>query len=397
MELRNQNFVIQLEREQMDFQPKFLVAMDSSTSSGKRLQNNEIVFLDGASNGVEEYSDGDAVNSSDSTYDDDSIEPHFFVEGDEVDLSQPDDGIVHMELAAEIDDSDEPYQDCDGALYYICEKCTFVCIDHATLVQHTNEKHPKNQPPTRPRTNNSALRSGNAANYLDDFIYNNETALSQERVTSTTLSSPPVQPTKEPSPSPPPLQPLSMSPQSLTLSTTLIEDLKPYECEICHKRLSTRANLRGHITIHSNDKPFACQVCPKRFKQKRHLKYHQKIHNFKDSSMESNLIVDPNNKLFQSQYEQGDESNGSFGLNEETIVQLQSNGKHTIGIENRPAALFRCNQCPKAYSQKCNLYRHQRSHSPIYSCDICQKKFKNEQNVHEHMKTHTLADCFSEL
>lgn len=390
MEFRNQNFV-SLEPTLNDFRPKFLVAMDSSRSSSERLKNNEIVFLDGSLNGTEE-DEGFAVNSSDNTYDDDDddVEPAFFVEGDEVDLSQPDDGIVHMELATEIDDSDEPYQDSNGALYYICEKCTFVCIDHSTLVQHTNEKHPKNQPPPRPRNNNSALRSSNTGSYFDDFIHIKETVLSQENVTSTSLLVPSVQPVQEPSPSPslspspPPLQPLSPSPQ-------FIDDQKPYECKICHKRLSTRANLRGHLTIHSNDKPFACDLCSKRFKQKRHLKYHQKIHNFKSLSIESNLIIDPNTDMFQLQYEQDDESNGSFELKEEP-----ANGKKSMGIENRPTVLYQCNQCPKVYSQKCNLYQHQRTHTPNYPCDICQKKFKIEQNLHEHMKTHTLADCFGE-
>lgn len=245
MEYRNQNFVVQLDRAPVDFRQNFLVAMDSSS---ERLKNNEYVFLDGSSNGKEEEYEGDAVNSSDNTYDDDDVEPAFFVEGDEVDLSQPDDGIVHMELATEIDDSDEPYQDSDGALYYICEKCTFVCIDHATLVQHTNEKHPKNQPPPRPRNNNSALRSSNTSNYFDDFVHIKEAVLSQEKVKPIThsLFSPPLQPIQQPtpspspSPSPPPLQSLSSSPQSLTLSTSLMEDLKPYECEICHKRVSTK-------------------------------------------------------------------------------------------------------------------------------------------------------------
>lgn len=399
MDLGKKNFIIQLDNDRIDLKRKIFVAMDSnsnSSSSSEQLKCNEVLFLDESLNDGED--DGDATNDGDNNddyYDDDARDtPEFFVEGEEVDLSQPEDGIVHMELATEIDDCEEPYQDSAGVLYYICEKCTFVCIDHATLVQHTNEKHPKNQP-QRPRNNNSALRSSGTGHFLDDFIHNKEITLSQKQpVTSTKSISSPVQPSS-PVQSTSPLPPQSPS-SSVTLSTSLFEDLKPYECEICHKRLSTRANLRGHMTIHSNEKPFACHLCTKRFKQKRHLQYHQKIHNFKSLSYESGPMIKSNKESFQLQLVENDESNESYEFDHETavnVLQLRSNGKKAIGIENHPQrVLFQCNQCPKVYTQKCNLYRHQRTHTPIYPCKICQKKFKIEQNLQEHMKTHTLAD-----
>lgn len=378
MELAKQKFINQLESDQIDFQRKFLVAMDSSTS--ERLQSNEIVFLDGTLNDEEENDDGAAYDK-----DDNNDEPECFFEGEEVDLSQTD-GIVQMELATEIDDIDEPYQDSDGALYYICEKCSFVCIDHATLLQHSNENHPKSRPHRRQRKNNSALRSSDdIGNYYSDDSIHNQTTLSYEQATSTTLSLPSSSPS-----SPPPLEPLQ--PLQPSLSSSSFDDQKPYECEICHKRLSTLANLRGHITIHSSLRPFACHVCPKSFKQKRHLKYHQKIHNFKSLSIESN----PNNEFAQN-----GESNGSYESNQESavpaVVQLLPKIKKSINtVKNVPSILFQCNQCPKVFTQKCNLYRHQRSHTPVYPCEICQKKFKIEQSLHEHMKTHGVIEYLSE-
>lgn len=368
-ELGNHNFAFELESDQIGVQRKFMVAIDSS----RRLQSDEIVFLDGALNGnddeEEEEEEGSPTNSSD--------DMESFFQGEEVDLSQTD-GIVEMDVAAsDIDDTDEPYQDSDGVLYYICDKCTFVCIDHATLTQHTNENHPKIRFPSqqrRHRTNNSALRSS------DDYenFYSND-SIQKDHQEQTTTAAPFTLPSQT-SPSPPA--------SALILTSSSIDIQKPYECEICHKRLSTAANLRGHITTHSDEKPFGCNMCPKRFKQKRHLKYHQKIHNFKSIPIELN----PDNE-FQLQFLQNDESNESYGdTNHEqpTVAQvLMPKIKNPIHTERQtPSILFQCNQCPKVFTQKSNLYRHQRSHTPIYECDICDKKFRIEQNFHEHLESH---------
>lgn len=374
MELGNRNCIIQ--SDQNDLQRKFMVAMDINSS--EQLQCNEILFLDGSLN--DEEFDGDGAANCDDDDDAKNDEPVCFFEGEEVDLSQTD-GMVQMELATDIDDIDEPYKDSDGALYYICDKCMFVCIDHATLMQHSNENHPKNRPThRRPRTNNSALRSNDdTRNYYSDDSMQNETTLSrQEHLTSYSLRvSPPLS-------SPTPLPPLQLLPSLSSSSSSSFDDPKLYECEICHKRLSTAANLRGHITIHSNEKPFACHLCSKRFKQKRHLKYHQKTHNLKNLSIESNL---------------NNESNGSYESNQEpaAIVPLLPTIKKLISTEKiTPTVFYQCNQCPKVFRLKSSLYRHQRSHTPVHPCDICQKKFQIEQNLHEHMKTHFVVEYLVE-
>lgn len=358
-DMRNRNFIIQLQDGQMDLQPKFYVAIDSDSNG--QLESSEFVFLDGTFEHVDDDDDdGDASNNGPHCCDGD---------GEEVDLSQTNDNI-HMEFASDIDDIDEPFKDSDGVLYYICDQCTFVCVDRPTLLQHSNENHPK-QRPYRPNTNNSALRMRNSGNHSNDLIHGNH--FNAEQVTpsnssSSLISLSPPSPSQSPSPSSPPPALLSS-----------FDETKLYECEICHKRLSTKANLRGHITIHSNDKPYACNLCPKSFKQKRHLKYHQKIHQSKRLSIETDQLVyaDRNYRLQFS-----DKSNP---IVEEPKKTVQSN----VRGDKIPFVLFQCNQCPKAFSHKSNLKRHQRIHSPTYDCEICHKQFKREHNLFQHMFIHT--------
>lgn len=199
MELRakNRNFIMQLQNDQIDFQPKFCVAMDSMSS--KQLQNNELVFLDGIFDREKQNDDAAAAAANN-----DETETSCFFEGEEVDLNATD-GIVHMRLATDIDDIDEPYKDSDGRLYYVCEKCAFICVDRATLLKHSSEIHrPKlhHQHQRRQRNNNSALRLSDDQNHLDDFL-NNETNLSQEQAaTPNTSASPPPPPPLQPEPVP---------------------------------------------------------------------------------------------------------------------------------------------------------------------------------------------------
>ncbi len=54
---------------------------------------------------------------------------------------------------------------------------------------------------------------------------------------------------------------------------------KPYECDICNKRLSRKWSLKRHKrTLHTREKPYECDVCNKRFSRKGNLNIHKRTH-----------------------------------------------------------------------------------------------------------------------
>lgn len=59
------------------------------------------------------------------------------------------------------------------------------------------------------------------------------------------------------------------------------EDSKPYGCNVCKKRFSTRLSLRNHKEIHSEEKLFLCFECGKSFKTSSSLHTHRICHNEK--------------------------------------------------------------------------------------------------------------------
>lgn len=47
---------------------------------------------------------------------------------------------------------------------------------------------------------------------------------------------------------------------------TVHEGLRPFVCDVCHKRFGEKGNLSKHKkSVHQNERPFVCGMCPAAF------------------------------------------------------------------------------------------------------------------------------------
>ncbi|EDW16408.2 zinc finger protein weckle [Drosophila mojavensis] len=53
---------------------------------------------------------------------------------------------------------------------------------------------------------------------------------------------------------------------------------KPFVCDVCGKRVRTVSELKEHMLVHTDDRPFVCPICGAAFKNKKRLNIHNQTH-----------------------------------------------------------------------------------------------------------------------
>ncbi|XP_037960003.1 zinc finger protein 224-like [Teleopsis dalmanni] len=133
----------------------------------------------------------------------------------------------------------------------------------------------------------------------------------------------------------------------------------PFICDICGKRLKTRAALNEHKFVHTSDCPFECDVCHKRFKNKARLKLHADIH--------------------------------TACIYTCTVCGMNLNTRRTLKMHmlvHSDERQFKCDFCQASFKRSKALKNHLILHTGLrpYKCDFCQLTFSNGSNCRSHTK-----------
>lgn len=71
---------------------------------------------------------------------------------------------------------------------------------------------------------------------------------------------------------------------------------RPFPCNICGKRLTSKHVLKDHMRVHTKERPFKCERCPKSFSFKCSLTSHLKSKHSRITDTEQQNPVDEANE-----------------------------------------------------------------------------------------------------
>ncbi|KAK7810795.1 hypothetical protein U0070_009500 [Myodes glareolus] len=139
---------------------------------------------------------------------------------------------------------------------------------------------------------------------------------------------------------------------------------KPFECDICHQRYSTKSNLTVHRKKHSNEVEFhkkehKCPYCNKLHASKKTLAKHVKRQH--SQKIDNTLIC---KKSFTRRPH----------LEEHMILHSQ----------DKP---FKCTYCEEHFKSRFARLKHQEKfHLGPFPCDICGRQFNDTGNLKRHIE-----------
>ncbi|XP_063390127.1 zinc finger protein 585A-like [Cydia fagiglandana] len=137
-----------------------------------------------------------------------------------------------------------------------------------------------------------------------------------------------------------------------------------HECDICHKKYSSKTLLMEHMNLHNGQRPYTCHICHKSFASKYTHQSHLKTHLDRPRPFKC-------------------ESCGKCFF---TLQNLNQHHKTHSGLKE-----FECNICGKAFGTQHNLEMHGVVHSgqKPFVCGVCGKGFARRAEVKDHMRIHT--------
>lgn len=141
-----------------------------------------------------------------------------------------------------------------------------------------------------------------------------------------------------------------------------------YSCQICYRQFSSKNSLKVHLESHDTTKKYKCKDCEAAFHTQGSYYAHIRRHN-------GNSTV--------CHY-----CGKTFYHNDKFKCHLRT---HT---GEKP---FMCKNCPKTFSSRDNLKRHDmlvHKNDHDFSCDTCSEKFVFYQNYLDHLKCHKTEENF---
>ncbi|XP_062549065.1 zinc finger protein 70-like [Armigeres subalbatus] len=200
------------------------------------------------------------------------------------------------------------------------------------------------------------------------------------------------------------------------INERVVDDLRPYECDICFKRYSKKASLSRHFRERLVEKrprllrrlaSNQCCGCHQKFSSEEQLNRHSKqIHEpdrredingvrpfecgicfsryFSQEAFNRHRTYICMDQLYKCQHEKCDKS-----FVKRIMLRFHERKFHN-GIQSDVIGPYQCSLCGKTFMQPSSLTNHEKTHTENkrFECTVCRKTFFSKGNLQTHLKLH---------
>ena len=171
------------------------------------------------------------------------------------------------------------------------------------------------------------------------------------------------------------------------------KEIPRHPCPVCKKLLSTPAEVKVHMRVHTGERPYKCPECDKAFKKSSHLLYHKRTHTGEKAHqcpecqkclttayhLSEHMRIHSGEKPYSC-----DICQKSFQSKAYAIIHRR------IHTGEKP---YKCQVCDKSFAQLSTLRTHLRVHrrehyEKQFACSVCMKTFSYEVELKRHLNKH---------
>ncbi|KAM9326861.1 zinc finger and BTB domain-containing protein 41 [Gastrophryne carolinensis] len=158
---------------------------------------------------------------------------------------------------------------------------------------------------------------------------------------------------------------------------------KNLKCPVCEKEFDRLGKFETHTRVHTGEKPFKCDICNLRYSTKSNLTVHRKRHNSGSEIPRKEQTCPFCNKLHASR---------------KTLVKHvkrfhAENAQEFLAIKRLKSDAWRCDICNKSFTRRPHLEEHMILHSQDkpFKCTYCDEKFKSRFKRLKHQEKYHLG------
>ncbi|XP_048354685.1 zinc finger and BTB domain-containing protein 41 [Sphaerodactylus townsendi] len=152
---------------------------------------------------------------------------------------------------------------------------------------------------------------------------------------------------------------------------------KPFECDVCHQRYSTKSNLTVHRKKHNNEIEF--------HKKEHKCSYCNKLHATKKTLLKHVKRFHPENAQEFFSIKKKKSEGWKCDICSKSFTRRPHLEEHMIlHTQNKP---FKCSYCEEHFKSRFARLKHQEKfHLGPFPCDICGRQFNDTGNLKRHIE-----------